>query len=360
MSLGTFVSLATSPEVRQFVTAVYQTVSGIQDAKELVEELAVERWHLKQLLETLKRVEERVNNMSHCAISEVETLAEIMSCRQDIQELLNKTDPSIPENRSWIEQLLGSRQALQQTLGTYQGAGRRLNERMTAWQLQYTNMMPMPFINKIVFEIGLSERCALYMHLHLWHFDGYVPDPGLTAMPKPVIKLRSMPRDIRDAAMWRMVADVLIICAAMICSSDLRLWFAAYLGFTLWGIVTEELINIFELNAEFPGAFAFYIPIFLWMRRLRLVMSVVGSLHCLYLSSALRWAWWGITLPQLVKDLSINLHEPIPPSIPQVVGLEKFQEYLRNAPASNLRGLFQSTCSLGASRAIMAPLLSGS
>lgn len=44
--------------------------------------------------------------------------------------------------------------------------------RLAAWQLKYANMMPsnyssneMPFMNRIEFEIGLSERFALYRNL---------------------------------------------------------------------------------------------------------------------------------------------------------------------------------------------------
>jgi hypothetical protein len=46
-----------------------------------------------------------------------------------------------------------------------------------------------------------------------------------------------------------------------------------------------------------------YIPIFLWMRRLRLMIILIGSLHCLNLPSLWQWVWWATTLPQLAQDL---------------------------------------------------------
>ena len=151
MVLDLLVSIAQSPAVRQFVTAACDTVGGIRDVEQLVQGLAEERYHLSKLLEALKIVEEKVKQMG---LSEVKTSAEITLCRADIQELLQKTDPSIPENRSGIQQFLGSKKALEQTMGRYQSAGRRLNERMTAWQLQYSNMtsskdpfQEMPFLS---------------------------------------------------------------------------------------------------------------------------------------------------------------------------------------------------------------------
>lgn len=48
--------------------------------------------------------------------------------RQDFEELLKNTDPSIPENRSVIERFLGSKKALEQTMRWYGRAGRRLTE----------------------------------------------------------------------------------------------------------------------------------------------------------------------------------------------------------------------------------------
>jgi hypothetical protein len=73
----------------------------------------------------LKAVEEKVKRLG---LSEIHTLAEIQMSRQDFEELLKNTDPSIPENRSVIERFLGSKKALEQTMRWYGRAGRRLTE----------------------------------------------------------------------------------------------------------------------------------------------------------------------------------------------------------------------------------------